>query len=98
MRKLVILVKILLCAAVLNVSCAYADTNKSKRFDFKEHTQEFIEGKALNIKCLLDENEPVKHWVIQFKDGCAVKFITDLDDNHSRCWRWDIRKGHGKQV
>ena len=97
MNKLVSLVKMFLCVVILNASCAFADT-KSERFDFKEHTQEFIEGKALNIKCLLDEGEPVKHWVIQFKDGCTVKFITDLNDSHSRCWRWDIRKGHGRQV
>lgn len=94
MKKLVTWVSIF----IFIVSCAYAEPIKSKRFDFKEHTQEFITGDVLNIKCMLDENEPVKHWIIQFKDGCVVKFITDLNDSHSRCWRWDEHKGHGRRV
>ncbi len=108
MKKLGILIRksiddviAIACSLILftSIACAgFGEPIKSKRFDFAEHTQEFIEGKELNIKCLLDEGEPVKHWIIHFKDGCTVRFITDLDDSHSRCWRWDNHKGHGKQV
>ncbi len=91
----------LLCTIVLSVSCAYAvdtfGTIKSGRFDFREHKLDFIEGKSI-INCVYDGEQPVKHWTITFDDDCEVKFITNLDDTMSRCWRWSNRIIHGKQA
>ncbi len=101
MRKLVRWVSMLLCVAVLSVSCVYAADNfgtiKSGRFDFREHKMDFIEGRAIT-NCAYDGEQPVKHWTITFDDKCQVKFITNLDDTMSRCWRWSHRIIHGKQA
>ena len=98
MKKLVGWVNIFLCVAIINISCSFAETRKAKRFDFKEHKMEFVTGDDTIVEFHLDREQPVKHWIIIFKDGCTVEFLTDLDDTGARCWRWVERAIHGRQV
>ncbi len=83
----------LICSIVLCTSMAYAE-----RFDFMEHQYEFIIGDGVITECQIDDEEPVKHWIIIFKDGCTVEFLTDLDDSKARCWRWVNKRVHGKKT
>ncbi len=106
MRKLGVLLKkyfddviAIACSIVLftSIACAGFGEIKSGRFDFLDHKTDFIEGKSTISNCY-DGEQPVKHWTIVFDDGCIVKFITNLDDSKSRCWRWDHRIVHGKKA
>ncbi len=73
---------------------AYAE----RRFDFAEHKYEFIDGDGTIVECHDDDEIAARHWIIIFKDGCTVEFVTDLDDTDSRCWRWTHRREHGKKA
>ena len=99
MKKLAGWVRSLVLIIALSTSCAFAETVEvQKRFDFKEHTLDFMSGDVFTIKCMKDKIEPVKHWIIIFNDGCTVEFLTDIDDTNSRCWRWVDRAIHGRQI
>lgn len=83
-----------ICIVILCSSVALS----AERFDFAEHTYEFIDGDKTIVECHEDDELAAKHWIIIFADGCTVEFVTDLDDTDSRCWRWTHRRVHGKKA
>ena len=93
MKKLVRLLKAFICVLIFSASTAYAE-----RFDFENHALEFIDGHGVIVESHQDREQPVKHWIIIFKDGCTVEFLTDLDDTDARCWRWVTKRQHGRKT
>ncbi len=76
-------------------SIAFYANGEEKRFDFEVHQGHFINGE---FDTSVRNHKYKQVFELTFKDGCAVKFDSDMNTGRASLWRWSKRNVHGRMM